>query len=68
MAFRTEEIITYKSIVICDDCKKETELCESAYPIGFDNRMNRALAAGYTFKDTGKQFKNYCKDCRTTRE
>lgn len=68
MAFRTEIIQIFKTIVICDDCKKEKTLCENPSPIGFDGRMNEALRNGYTFKDTGKQFKNYCKDCKVNHE
>lgn len=65
MAFRTEEIIRYKTLVICDDCKKEKLLLETSEPLGFDNKMNGALASGYTFKDSGKQFMNYCPDCKS---
>jgi hypothetical protein len=64
MAFRTEEITRFKTIVICDDCKAERVLWESPQPLGFDNKMNRALAEGYTFKSDGKHFKNYCKVCK----
>ena len=65
MAFRTEEIKAYKTTVICDGCKKEAILCETSTPASFDTRMNMALAKGYTFKDSGKQFENYCIDCKS---
>jgi hypothetical protein len=65
MAFRTEEVKSYKTMAICDDCKKETMIAETPQPLGFENKMNGALASGYTFKDTGKQFVNYCKTCKS---
>ncbi|MGX5569551.1 hypothetical protein ACWKT7_28125 [Bacillus toyonensis] len=64
MALRTEEIKSYKTVVICDDCGKETVLRETSTPLGFDSRMNGAITNGYTFKQEGNQFKNYCKDCK----
>ncbi|WP_041123068.1 hypothetical protein [Jeotgalibacillus alimentarius] len=64
MAFRTEEVTNYKTIVICDDCKKESVLNTTPTPMGFDNKMNGALSLGYTFKDNGKRFMNYCNSCK----
>ena len=66
MAFRHESKITYKTIVVCDDCKKETTLSDGdSLPLGFDNRMNGAITKGYTFKTYGgKEYKNYCKECK----
>ncbi|UIJ66763.1 hypothetical protein LW858_29035 [Bacillus cereus] len=63
MAFRTEEIKTYQTVVICDECGKEQLLCTTTHPPSFDTKMNGALSAWYTFKQEGKQFKNYCKEC-----
>ncbi|MFZ7936239.1 hypothetical protein ACO1D2_11655 [Bacillus thuringiensis] len=68
MAFRTKEVKTYTTYVICDDCGKEMVLCTTFNPPSFDTKMNGALSAGYTFKDTGKQFKNYCSDCKGKHE
>ncbi|PHD57719.1 hypothetical protein [Bacillus wiedmannii] len=64
MAFRTEEIKTYKTVVICDDCGKERTLRSTSTPLGFDGKMNSALSEGYTFKQEGIWFKNYCEDCK----
>lgn len=64
MAFRTKEIKTYKTVVICDDCRKEESLCTTDYPPSFDTTMNSALSKSYTFKQEGNHFKNYCKDCK----
>ena len=64
MAFRTEEIKTYETVVICDDCKKEMPLRTATCPPSFDTKMNGALSKGYTFKQEGNYFKNYCGDCK----
>lgn len=64
MAFRTKEIKSYTTTVICDDCGKERILCTSFEPLGFNERMNGALSSGYTFKKEGNHFKNYCIDCK----
>ncbi|MDA2261286.1 hypothetical protein PDM99_13450 [Bacillus cereus group sp. Bc200] len=65
MAFRTKETKTYTTTVICDDCGKERVLCVSAFdPLGFEGKMNGALSKGYTFKQEGNRFKNYCSDCK----
>lgn len=68
MAFRVEEIKTYKTIVVCDDCKSERVLREGNHPLGFDSRMNGALTYGYTFKSVGGQFMNYCPKCKINRQ
>ncbi|MGE6620016.1 hypothetical protein [Bacillus mycoides] len=68
MAFRTKEIKTYQTVVICDDCRKEEPLCTTDCPPSFNTKMNGALSRGYTFKDTGKQFKNYCRNCKGKHE
>jgi hypothetical protein len=61
MAFRIEEIKRYQTFVICDRCRKETQLSDLDYPLGFDDRMNGALHTGYTFKNEGNGvFRNYC--------
>ncbi|MCU5431280.1 hypothetical protein G5716_30260 [Bacillus pacificus] len=62
MAFRTKEVKSYTTYVICDDCGNEMILCTTWNLPSFDTKMNGALSLGYTFKDTGKQFKNYCND------
>lgn len=64
MVFRTKEIKTYETVVICDDCRKEIPLCTTACPPSFDTTMNGALSKGYTFKKEGNLFKNYCGDCK----
>ncbi|MGO4345516.1 hypothetical protein AB4Z45_08495 [Paenibacillus sp. MCAF9] len=64
MAFRTDEITTFRTVVICDSCKSERELSLGKTPLGFDNRMNGAIHFGYTFLNTGKQFMNYCEKCK----
>ncbi|MED2846551.1 hypothetical protein [Bacillus toyonensis] len=64
MAFRTEEIKSYKTVVICDDCGKEEVLRTTIYPPNFDTRMNDAISRGYTFKQEENQFKNYCEGCK----
>lgn len=64
MAFRIEEIKSYRTFVICDDCGKEEVLRTTLYLPSFDTRMVDAISSGYTFKQEGKQFKNYCKDCK----
>lgn len=65
MAFRNEEVMTIRNIVICDKCGKEKLIKETkSTPLNFDNRMNGALGLGYTFKDEGGVFKNYCRDCK----
>ncbi|MED1568462.1 hypothetical protein [Bacillus paramycoides] len=64
MAFRTEEIKTYKTVVICDDCGKEETLRTTNCPPSFETKMNGVLSKGDTFKDIGKQFKNYCSGCK----
>lgn len=64
MAFRTTEIKTYKTVVICDDCRKKLPLCTTDFPPSFDTKMNGALSKGYTFKQEGNKFKNYCGDCK----
>ncbi|WP_205206381.1 hypothetical protein [Bacillus sp. H1a] len=56
MAFRIEEIKTYKTVVICDDCGKEETLRTTNCPPSFETKMNGALSKGDTFKDIGKQF------------
>lgn len=48
--------------VKCDICGKEKIIGEN---LGWDSRMNKTLANGYTFKDESGVFKNYCKDCKT---
>ncbi|GAB6482244.1 TPA: hypothetical protein QCV71_005601 [Bacillus cereus] len=58
MAFRTKEIMSYTTVVICDNCEKERILCATFTPLGFDGKMNGALSKGYTFKQKGNQFKN----------
>jgi hypothetical protein len=66
LAFREEEIKTYKTIIICDDCKKESILIEIKSPTSFDTRMNGAISKGFTFNTyDGNEFKNYCKECKT---
>lgn len=67
MSFRTDEIKTYRTIVICDDCGKEKVIADSDIPLGFDNRMNGALQNGYMFKQEGNVFKNYCFQCESKR-
>ncbi|MEK4196172.1 hypothetical protein NYE59_24045 [Paenibacillus sp. FSL L8-0323] len=67
MSFRTEEIKTYRSIVICDDCRKEKIIAETCTPLGFDSRMNGSLQNGYTFTQEGSVFKNYCYQCQSKR-
>jgi Fe2+ or Zn2+ uptake regulation protein len=67
MAFRIDEVKMFRTIVICDDCKKETTLADRPFPLQFDRRMNRALEMGYTFKDENGVFKNYCNECRKKR-
>lgn len=64
MAYRLEEVKTYKNIVVCDDCKRETLIRESSIPLGFDSKMNGTIEVGYTFKNVSGVFKNYCSDCR----
>lgn len=65
MAFRTEEVKSYKTVVICDDCGNEKPLlCTTNHPPSFDWKMNGALSEGYTFKQEGNQFKNYCEGCK----
>ncbi|MGR5864292.1 hypothetical protein ACT7DZ_10390 [Bacillus cereus] len=59
-----KEVKSYTTYVICDDCGKEMILCTTFNPPSFDTKMNGALLLGYTFKDIGKQFKNYCNDCK----
>ncbi|MGG3890245.1 hypothetical protein [Metabacillus fastidiosus] len=69
MAFRFEEIKSYKTVVICDDCKKETLICYDDLPLNFNDRMNGALSKNYTFKNYGDgTFKNYCEDCKSKYE
>lgn len=66
MAYEVEEIKTYKTHVVCDDCGDKVLLSEGRSPLGFDNRMNGALAKGFTFKNYGDGvFKNYCKGCKS---
>lgn len=64
MSYRTEEIKAFKTLVICDDCGKETPLRTMDFPLNFNERMNGALSKGYSFTDTGGQFKNFCKECK----
>lgn len=64
MAYRLEEVKTYKNIIICDGCKKETLLYESSTPLGFDSKINKTIESGYSFKNVGGVFKNYCSVCR----
>lgn len=64
MAFRTEEMKSYKTVVVCDDCGKEELLCKTNCPPSFDTRMSGALSKGYTFKKEGNHFKNYCERCK----
>lgn len=64
MSYREEEIVTYKTTVICDKCGAERVLAERPTPLGFDNRMNGALSSGYTFTQEGGVFKNYCFKCK----
>ncbi|AYF06314.1 hypothetical protein MLA2C4_11725 [Bacillus mobilis] len=64
MAFRTKETKSYTTTVICDECGKERILCSTFEPLGFDGKMNGVLSKGYTFKQEGKDFKNYCGDCK----
>jgi len=65
MSYRTEEVKTYRTFVICDDCGKERNITTTDKPIGFDGRMNGALCSGYSFTQSGGAFKNYCRDCKT---
>lgn len=65
MAYRADECLIIKNIVICDNCGFETLIKETkGVPLNFDNRMNGALTKGYTFKQEGQVFKNYCRKCR----
>lgn len=64
VAFRVDEVTTYKTIVICDKCKRERVLREGTQPLGFDNRMNGALTFGYTFKEVDGHFVNHCPKCK----
>jgi predicted dinucleotide-binding enzyme len=65
MAYWTEEVKTYKTVVICDDCGSKKVIAETKEPIGFDNRMNGALQNGYSFTQEGSVFKNYCFSCQS---
>lgn len=65
VAFRNEEVLTIRNIVICDGCKSEKLIRETkGVPLNFDNRMNGALGLGFTFRDEGGVFKNYCQNCK----
>lgn len=47
--------------VSCDICGASRKI---GTDLNFDGRMNNALRAGYTFKQEGNVFKNYCRECQ----
>lgn len=66
MAFRVDEVKVFKTYVICDDCGANMLLADRE--LGFDQRMNGAIANGFTFKNYGDgTFKNHCRPCQRKR-
>ncbi|KYD05342.1 hypothetical protein [Bacillus atrophaeus] len=64
MAYDKEVIeIRYKTVVICDKCRKEKVL-GIGKPLTWEDHMNGALHHGYTFTEKGNGFENLCPKCQ----
>lgn len=62
--FRFEEKKTFKTVVICDGCGKETIISEGMPFIpNFDSRLNGSISKGYALVQKFGTFYNYCQGC-----
>lgn len=65
--YRVEQVVEYKTSVVCDGCSKTYTIHRGKTPLDSGGREQATLSRGYTFREEGGVFKNYCRACQEVR-